>query len=214
MHSRPVRIPAHHADLEGTLELPGNPTGLVIFAHGSGPGRHSARNDEVAWILRHNGIGTLLVDLLTSEEAQDYSSHFDRVLLAERLKAATRWARAHVATGHLPLGYIGSSTWAAAALTAAADLGNHIAAVVSSGGRPDLVQEDALALVTAPTLLLVGSHDEIVIPLNERAYAALNCEKLLRLIPGASHLFEEPGTLEQAAIFAADWFKRHFPTAA
>jgi putative phosphoribosyl transferase len=214
MTGTPVHIPSGHVEIEGVLQLPPEPRGLVIFAHGSGSGRNSPHNQDVAGILHRNGVATVLIDLLTVEEDKDYTHHFDRVLLVERLKAATRWARSHVDTGHLPLGYIGSSTGVASALIAAAELGEIISAVVSRGGRPDLVTEDILGLVAAPTLLLVGDLDELVIPLNERAYAALNCKKEMRLIPGASHLFEEPGTLEQAALYAAEWFTQHFPAPA
>jgi putative phosphoribosyl transferase len=180
-----------------------------LFAHGSGSSRHSPRNNYVARVLREHGIGTLLMDLLTAEEDQDYARRFDIGLLTARLLDASRWVKARTDTAALPLGYFGASTGAAAALQAAAQ-DETIAAVVSRGGRPDLAGLEALAGVRAATLFLVGSHDYGVIELNEAAYADLRCEKQLTLISGATHLFEEPGTLEQVAEQAAAWFARHF----
>ncbi len=209
MKSEIVRIPVDGAHIEGALELPENPIGLVLFAHGSGSSRHSPRNNYVARMLREHGVGTMLMDLLTPEEDQDYSQRFDIGLLTERLLDAARWVKAKPETASLPLGYFGASTGAAAALQAAArDAG--ISAVVSRGGRPDLAGVEALEGVKAATLFLVGGHDYGVIELNEAAYADLRCEKQFTIIPGATHLFEEPGTLEQVAEQAAEWFESHF----
>lgn len=204
-----ITIPAGNALLEGELVLPDNATGVVLFAHGSGSSRFSPRNTFVAEVLQQYGIGTLLFDLLTREEDRDYATRFDIALLTQRLLDATAWLQANPDTQSLHLGYFGASTGAAAALQAAAELGTKIAAVVSRGGRPDLAGEVALSGVTAPTLLIVGSADHGVIELNEQAYALMNCKKKLTLIANATHLFEEPGTLEQAASNAADWFAQH-----
>jgi putative phosphoribosyl transferase len=192
------------------LEIPERASGLVLFAHGSGSSRHSPRNNYVAGVLRQAGIGTLLMDLLTPEEDLDYAQRFDIGLLTRRLLMAARWVSAQESTRNLPLGFFGASTGAAAALEAAALLGGGAKAVVSRGGRPDLASRQALMAVTAPTLLLVGGEDGIVIDLNQQAYAQLRCEKKLHIIPGATHLFEEPGTLEQVASLAADWFGNQF----
>ena len=201
-----VKIPAGSATLNGELIVPPDAAGIVLFAHGSGSSRFSPRNTYVANVLQQNGIATLLFDLLTRAEDQDYDARFDIELLTERLLAATRWLQNNPATKSLKYGYFGASTGAAAALQAAAAMGDAIAAVVSRGGRPDLAGKSALSQVIAPTLLIVGSEDYGVIELNEQAYALLKCEKKLALIAGATHLFEEPGTLEQAAKHAADWF--------
>ncbi len=201
-----VHIPADGVELDGELVLPPSATGVVLFAHGSGSSRFSPRNTFVAEVLQQHGIGTLLFDLLTRAEDQDYATRFDIDLLTRRLLAATAWLQANPQTQTLHIGYFGASTGAAAALQAAAEMGNKIAAVVSRGGRPDLAGETALNQVTAPTLLIVGSADYGVIELNQQAYALLHCEKKLTLIAGATHLFEEPGTLEQAARSAANWF--------
>lgn len=201
-----VKIPAGSSTLSGELIVPPDATGIVLFAHGSGSSRFSPRNTYVANVLQQNGIATLLFDLLTRAEDQDYDARFDIGLLTERLLAATRWLQNNPATKSLKYGYFGASTGAAAALQAAAAMGDVIAAVVSRGGRPDLAGKSALSQVIAPTLLIVGSEDYGVIELNEQAYALLKCEKKLTLIAGATHLFEEPGTLEQAAKHAADWF--------
>jgi pimeloyl-ACP methyl ester carboxylesterase len=203
-------IPADGVYLDGSLTLPDRPGGVVIFAHGSGSSRHSPRNTYVANTLHEHGIATLLFDLLTVREDQDYDNRFNIALLTTRLLAATIWVRRHADTERLPLGYFGASTGAAAALRAAAAPGNDIAAVVSRGGRPDLAGIESLERVTSPTLLIVGGNDEPVISLNEQAYAHLGCEKKLSIIPGATHLFEEPGTLEQVARQAAEWFGRWF----
>ncbi len=204
-----VHIPAGPIELDGELVLPPSATGVVLFAHGSGSSRFSPRNTFVAEVLQQHGIGTLLFDLLTRAEDQDYATRFDIDLLTRRLLAATAWLQANPQTQTLHVGYFGASTGAAAALQAAAAMGNKIAAVVSRGGRPDLAGETALSQVTAPTLLIVGSADYGVIELNQQAHALLRCEKKLTLIPDATHLFEEPGTLGQAARSAANWFAQH-----
>ncbi|HLH55336.1 MAG TPA: alpha/beta hydrolase [Verrucomicrobiae bacterium] len=202
-----VRIPFARFELAGTLNIPEGSTGVVLFAHGSGSSRHSPRNHFVAGVLRGRGLGTLLFDLLTAREEQkdSYTAHFrfDIELLSERLLGAARWLLSR--HGSLRIGYFGSSTGAAAALTAAAQPDPPVAAIVSRGGRPDLAGR-ALALVTAPTLLIVGGEDTVVIEMNREAYRQLQCPKQLKLIPGATHLFEEAGALEQAANLAADWF--------
>ncbi len=204
-----VHIPANAVKLDGELMLPPSATGVVLFAHGSGSSRFSPRNTFVAEVLQQRSIGTLLFDLLTRAEDRDYATRFDIDLLTQRLLAATAWLQANPQTQTLRVGYFGASTGAAAALQAAAEMGNNISAVVSRGGRPDLAGETALSQVTAPTLLIVGSADCGVIELNQQAYALLRCEKKLTLIPGATHLFEEPGTLEHAADSAANWFTQH-----
>ena len=202
-----VAIPAGGARLGGELRLPGEPVGVVVFAHGSGSSRHSPRNAFVAQQLFEAGLGTLLFDLLTAGEDRDYATRFDIALLSSRLMAATEWLRGRDEAASLPIGYFGASTGAAAALVAAATLPG-ISAVVSRGGRPDLAGESALGRVRAPTLLIVGGEDREVIALNRGALGALNCEKALRIVPGATHLFEEAGTLEQVAALAAEWFRR------
>jgi putative phosphoribosyl transferase len=207
-----AHIPAGAATIEGMLEIPDAAAGLVLFAHGSGSSRHSPRNNYVAGVLREAGVGTLLMDLLTPEEDRDYARRFDIGLLTQRLLEAARWAGAQDATRHLPLGFFGASTGAAAALEAAAQLGAKTRAVVSRGGRPDLASEQALLKVSAPTLLLVGGFDDGVIDLNQLAYDQLRCEKKMTIVPGATHLFEEPGTLEEVARQAAAWFGEHLPT--
>ncbi len=209
MKSEIVRIPVDSKHIEGALELPEKSIGLVLFAHGSGSSRHSPRNNYVARVLRDHGVGTLLMDLLTPEEDRDYSRRFDINLLTERLVETSHWVKARPETTSLPLGYFGASTGAAAALQAAAE-DAEVLAVVSRGGRPDLAGVEALEGVRAATLFLVGGHDDGVIELNEAAYADLRCEKQFTIIPGATHLFEEPGTLEQVAEQAAGWFERHF----
>ncbi|MGZ0018498.1 dienelactone hydrolase family protein [Nitrosomonas sp. wSCUT-2] len=204
-----VKIPAGSIELSGELILPQGAKGIVLFAHGSGSSRFSPRNTYVANVLQQHGIATLLFDLLTRAEDQNYDRRFDIDLLTERLLAATRWLQNNPATKSLKYGYFGASTGAAAALQAAAQMGAAIAAVVSRGGRPDLAGRTALINVIAPTLLIVGSEDFGVIELNEQAYALLKCEKKLTLIAGATHLFEEPGTLEQAARHASTWFSSY-----
>ena len=202
-----VRIEADAVTLEGTLAIPPGAQGIVLFAHGSGSSRLSPRNAYVAGVLRHAGIATLLFDLLTEPEAADRANVFDLELLARRLRAATAWLRRMQRAQALLIGYFGASTGAAAALIAAASA-PAIAAVVSRGGRPDLAGP-ALPRVHAPTLLIVGGDDTVVLTLNQQAYAQLTCEKQLCIVPGASHLFEEPGTLEAVARLATDWFRRH-----
>lgn len=206
-----LRIPADDVHIEGLLELPADAKGLVLFAHGSGSSRHSPRNNYVAKVLHAQGTGTLLLDLLTLGEDLDYQTRFDIPLLTHRLLVATAYVMQHTpASRHLAVGYFGASTGAAAALQAAAALGAEVQAVVSRGGRPDLAGAHDLARVQAPTLLLVGGADTEVLALNREAYARLQCEKELSVIPGATHLFEEPGTLEEVARQAAAWFARHW----
>ncbi len=205
-----VKIPAGKAQLEAVLELPGAPRGVVAFSHGSGSGRKSPRNRFVAAELRRAGVGTLLLDLLTVDEDRDYEMRFDIDLLTGRLGAAVRFLAAEPATSALPVGLFGASTGAASALRVAAAMPQAVHAVVSRGGRPDLTGRAALARVKAPTLLIVGANDYGVIELNEQARDELtHCARELVLVPGATHLFEEPGTLEQVARLAADWFTRH-----
>lgn len=194
--------------LEGLLGTCDGAQGLVIFAHGSGSGRHSPRNNHVASGLRQAGLATLLLDLLLPAEEDNRANVFDIPLLASRLLEATRWARSQPGIAQLPIGYFGASTGAGAALVAAADPYARIAAVVSRGGRPDLAGH-ALSEVRAPTLLIVGSLDSQVIDLNRQALARLSCDKALEIVPGATHLFEEPGTLDQVLQLATGWFARH-----
>jgi pimeloyl-ACP methyl ester carboxylesterase len=207
-----VQIPVGEVMLDGELILPPDARGLVVFVHGSGSSRHSPRNQYVARIIRESGLGTLLFDLLTREEEREdrvtAALRFDIDLLAGRLEAVTHWLLEQRATRHLGIGYFGSSTGGAAALVAAAGRGRRIDAVVSRGGRPDLAG-DALRRVDSPTLLIVGGYDQVVIDLNERAFAELHCQKELQIVPGATHLFEEPGALEAVARLAAEWFHRH-----
>nr|WP_235276604.1 dienelactone hydrolase family protein [Methylacidiphilum kamchatkense] len=209
-----VNVTIGEVYLPGTLEIPPGAKGIVLFAHGSGSSRFSPRNQLVAKVLREKGSGTLLFDLLTSdEEAEDEFSgiyRFDIGLLAKRLVGAAHWLKTQKQTRNYPIGFFGSSTGGGAALVAAAELGERIKAVVSRGGRPDLAGE-SLKKVKSPTLLIVGSLDEFVLRLNEQALEALQCEKELVVIPGASHLFEEPGALDKVAAVAADWFSAHWP---
>jgi putative phosphoribosyl transferase len=202
-----VSIPSDSVELEGELIVPKHALGIVLFAHGSGSSRLSPRNQFVAEALRNARIGTLLFDLLTENEAADRDNVFDIDFLAHRLVDATRWLRHRREGKDHPLGYFGASTGAAAALVAAAQ-DHAVRAVVSRGGRPDLAARH-LAEVKAPTLLIVGGNDYGVIELNQQAYRALRCEKSLKIVPGATHLFEEPGTLEHVADLAIDWFNRH-----
>jgi putative phosphoribosyl transferase len=205
---REIAVPIGTTQLPGTLAWPAHPRGLVVFAHGSGSSRLSPRNVMVARQLRTAGFATLLFDLLTPHEAADRTKVFDIQLLGERLTLATAWLHGQPDVGGLPVGYFGASTGAGAALVAAADPALGIKAVVSRGGRPDLASE-ALALVRAPTLLIVGGLDDVVISLNQAALARMHCVKRLVIIPGASHLFEEGDTLQQAAEQAAQWFAMH-----
>ena len=212
VEQRSVRVAAGDVTLEGDLAIPRRARGVVAFAHGSGSSRHSPRNRYVAGVLNQAGLATLLFDLLTpAEERVDQRTaelRFDIELLAERLAGATNWLIQDPRTGGLRIGYFGASTGAAAALVAATARPELVAAVVSRGGRPDLARR-ALAQVRAPTLLLVGGEDELVIALNQDALHALRCEKRLQILPGATHLFEEPGMLEWAAELARDWFLRY-----
>ena len=212
MAGNEITIPVTPVELGGELNLPSNAIGLVLFAHGSGSSRHSPRNQYVARIIREARVGTLLFDLLTrEEEAEDLMTRhlrFDIGLLAERLVDATRWVAEQDDTRHLRVGYFGSSTGGGAALVAAAAMGEAIGAVVSRGGRPDLAGS-ALSRVVSPTLLIVGGRDEVVLRLNQEAYAQLQCKKALKIIAGATHLFEEPGALEEVARLAAEWFREH-----
>ncbi|MFL6673380.1 MAG: dienelactone hydrolase family protein [Massilia sp.] len=208
-----VHIQTGTAQMEGMLELPASPVGVVLFAHGSGSSRLSPRNNYVAGALREARIGTLLLDLLTPEEDSTYENRFNIALLTRRLGAASAWLARHPASAGLALGLFGASTGAAAALQLAGEPGADIAAVVSRGGRPDLAGRDALNAVRAPTLLIVGGDDDVVIELNKQAAAAMRCEKQLVIIPGATHLFEEPGKLEEVASLARGWFVGHFPAA-
>ncbi len=203
-----VVIPSGTAELKAILGLPPHAKGIVAFAHGSGSGRLSPRNNFVAQVLQEAGIATLLADLLEESEALDRRNVFDIVLLANRLLTNARWLRQLPETRGLTLGYFGASTGAAAALQAATKEPDGIAAVVSRGGRPDLAM-DYLHLVKSPTLLIVGGDDRAVIPLNELAYKKLTCVKEMVIIPGATHLFEEPGTLERVAKLARDWFLKY-----
>jgi dienelactone hydrolase len=209
---REVQILSGEALLQGNLIIPAGAEGVVLFAHGSGSSRHSPRNQFVARTIREAGVGTLLFDLLTREEeaidARTAHLRFDIGLLARRLVDATNWVNADDETSQLKVGYFGSSTGGGAALLAAAHLGETIGAVVSRGGRPDLAG-DALPQVKSPTLLIVGGLDYPVIEMNREAYEKLRCKKELKLVPGATHLFEEPGTLEQVARLAADWFQKY-----
>ena len=203
-----VQITQGRLALEGILGLPTNPSGIIVFAHGSGSGRLSPRNNFVAHHLQQNGLATLLLDLLTPDEAENRRKVFDIDLLADRLLLAKAWLEEDPRTKNLGIGYFGASTGAGAALQAAARDPQKIQAVVSRGGRPDLA-EAYLPSVTAPTLLIVGKWDEPVIEMNQSAYKLLTCEKKLIIVPGATHLFEEPGTLEAVADHACTWFSRH-----
>jgi pimeloyl-ACP methyl ester carboxylesterase len=204
-------IPSGHVELEGLLEVPASASGIVVFSHGSGSGRYSPRNRYVAQHLQNAGLGTLLVDLLTVDEDRDYETRFDIDLLTERLSDAVCFVRSHAATRALPVGLFGASTGAASALRVAAGLAADVRAVVSRGGRPDLTGNELLPRVQAATLLIVGGHDYGVVELNEDAHRLLRCEKTIAIVPGATHLFEEPGTLDEVARLATDWFVRHLP---
>jgi dienelactone hydrolase len=207
-HEQLVRIPMDAEVHEGVLGIPPGAKGIVLFAHGSGSGRLSPRNNYVASVLRESGIATLLFDLLTEVEDRVYETRFDIDLLTHRLLLATEWVQQQPLLRPLGIGYFGASTGAAAALKAAAAFGGVIQAVVSRGGRPDMAGAD-LSRVVAPTLLIVGGDDDVVIGLNRQAHGKLHAEKELKIIPGATHLFEESGTLEQVAELAARWFAQH-----
>lgn len=209
---RPVLVAAGTATVEGTLSLPSAARGMVLFAHGSGSSRHSSRNRHVARLLNETRLATLLLDLLTADEEvvdrRTSALRFDIELLAERLVAATDWLAQQPDAGTLPIGYFGASTGAGAALRAAAERPTTVRAVVSRGGRPDLAG-NALPCVQAPTLLIVGGNDPQVIELNRRALTQLRCERQLVVVPQATHLFEEPGALDQVARLAGVWFEQH-----
>jgi len=212
MPVKAARISAGSVTLEGNLSLPDHAIALVLFAHGSGSSRHSPRNQFVERTLNNAGLATLLFDLLTPEEesidARTAEFRFNLGLLAERLVHATKWAKQQEQMRDLLIGYFGSSTGGGAALVAAAEIQQDVVAVVSRGGRPDLAAE-ALPKVQAPTLLIVGGNDDVVIELNEQARDRMSCEVKLEIVPGATHLFEEPGALEQVAKLASDWFVAH-----
>jgi dienelactone hydrolase len=209
---REISIPLRAVTLNGELTMPSDPRGLTLFAHGSGSSRLSPRNQVVAGVLQQEGVGTLLFDLLTEreEEREYYTRHlrFDIGLLADRLLGAAQWVSEQPEAQHLRLGLFGSSTGAAAALIAASKLGDAVGAVVSRGGRPDLAGT-ALDQVSTPTLFIVGGHDEQVLELNREALVRLRGEKQLEIVPNATHLFEEPGALEQVSRLAANWFRTH-----
>jgi putative phosphoribosyl transferase len=212
MPVKAARISAGSVTLEGNLSLPDHAIALVLFAHGSGSSRHSPRNQFVERTLNNAGLATLLFDLLTPEEesidARTAEFRFNLGLLAERLVHATKWAKQQEQMRDLLIGYFGSSTGGGAALVAAAEIQQDVVAVVSRGGRPDLAA-GALPKVQAPTLLIVGGNDDVVIELNEQARDRMSCEVKLEIVPGATHLFEEPGALEQVAKLASDWFVAH-----
>ncbi len=207
-----IEIQMEEAVLKGSLHIPPHATAIVVFCHGSGSSRFSPRNRYVADVLQHAGLATLLFDLLTKEEealdAQTREFRFNVRLLADRMKQVTSWLKNHTTTKKLHIMFFGASTGAAGALIAAAELEERIYAIVSRGGRPDLA-EDSFPLLRTPTLLLVGECDPVVVDLNLKALDMLPCEKRLEVIPGATHLFEEPGTLEQVARIACEWFVRH-----
>jgi putative phosphoribosyl transferase len=213
IHAQLVWIPTGDATLDGDLTIPADAKGMVVFAHGSGSSRHSPRNKFVAERLQEAKLATLLFDLLTPEEEEEERStgylRFDVELLARRLAEATEWLVSQEEMEHFKVGYFGASTGAAAALIAAASRSDLIHAVVSRGGRPDLAGK-TLPNVKAPTLLIVGSNDEVVLDLNREAYAALGCEKKLEIVAGATHLFEEPGALNKVSDLARHWFTGHF----
>jgi putative phosphoribosyl transferase len=212
VEERQVRVVAVPVRLDGNLSLPDKARGVVLFVHGSGSSRHSPRNRQVAWMLNDANLATLLIDLLNPEEEmidlRTAHLRFDIGLLAERVVVATDWLTQYPDTRHLRVGYFGASTGAAAALVSAAERPQAVSAVVSRGGRPDLAGS-ALAGVQAPTLLIVGGNDYAVIELNQAALAQLRCEKRLVIVPGATHLFEEPGALDEVARLAREWFERH-----
>jgi len=207
-----VKIPSGEATIKGNLQVPQNAKGIVLFAHGSGSSRFSPRNTYVAGLMNKRSIATLLIDLLTSEEeiVDEVTGQyrFDIDLLAKRLLDSTNWLRGHSAAKNLTIGYYGASTGAAAALIAAANLPEDIKAVVSRGGRPDLAAKHLLK-VKAPTLLIVGGNDAEVLELNKQALQLINVEKKLAVVPGATHLFEEPGKLQEVSNLAIDWFIKH-----
>lgn len=204
-----VNIKIDSINIEGELTIPKNAVGLILFAHGSGSSRFSPRNNYVAQILQQGNLATLLVDLLTKEEDLNYESRFNIELLSERLIKITDWLKANEETKDLKIGYFGASTGGAAAINAAAEEKDNVLAIVSRGGRVDLAEKH-LSEIKAPTLLIVGEEDTHVIEINEYAYKKIQCEKQLSLIPNATHLFEEPGTLEEVAKQTTDWFLKIF----
>ncbi|NCD07890.1 MAG: alpha/beta hydrolase [Negativicutes bacterium] len=206
--NKTVIIPDGKANMVGSLVIPEGAKALVLFAHGSGSSRHSPRNNYVASVIRKNGLATLLLDLLTPAEDSNYETRFDIDLLAHRLFVATKWLQAQPETCTLSIGYFGASTGAAAAIQSAAIPSAGIYAIVSRGGRPDLAMS-YLDKITSPTLLIVGGKDDVVIELNKEAYDRLACIKKLEIVQGATHLFEEQGTLERVAELAEDWFAKH-----
>lgn len=207
--TKTIEIPVGDVRLKGDLTMPEKARGLVIFSHGSGSSRKSPRNRYVAEQLQDRGLATLLLDLLTGQEDEVYETRFDIDFLSIRLESVVKWAMAYPATKGLRIGLFGASTGAASALRVASDLGEAIGAVVSRGGRPDLAGNRALSRVTAPTLFIVGGLDYTVIELNEIAFEKLLCIKQLKVVRGATHLFEEPGKLEEVALLAALWFDEH-----
>jgi pimeloyl-ACP methyl ester carboxylesterase len=211
MKREEIHIGLNDLTFPAILTVPEDARSLVIFAHGSGSSHLSSRNNFVADLLNNRNMATLLADLLTVPEDEVYENRFNIPLLSNRLVKITEWALQQTSLQHFPVGYFGASTGAAAALRAAALLDDNIRAVVSRGGRPDLANH-ALQKVKAPTLLIVGSLDVQVAGLNQKAYEELKCEKKMEFVQGASHLFEEPGTLHRAAVLAADWFERHLLT--
>jgi putative phosphoribosyl transferase len=210
MKKEEIEIPLSSVTLKGELVLPGNAIGIVVFSHGSGSSRFSPRNKMVAELIQQHGMGTLLFDLLTEVEDQIYENRFDIDLLVSRLIETTDWLMMNKATKEIPIAYFGASTGAASALRAAAYFGTKIKAVVSRGGRPDLAL-NVLPLVTAPTLLIVGQLDVPVIQMNKLAFDQLKSIKEMKIIPGATHLFEEPGKLMEVADMAIEWYKEHLP---
>ena len=209
MKREEISIPLNSVTLKGELVLPENALGIVVFSHGSGSSRFSPRNKMVAELIQQHGMGTLLFDLLTEQEDQIYENRFNIDLLVSRLIEATEWLMKNKETQEFPVAYFGASTGAASALRAAAYFGKKIKAVVSRGGRPDLALK-ALPMVTAPTLLIVGQLDVPVIQMNKQAFDQLHCIKEMKIIPGATHLFEEPGKLIEVAEIAISWYKEYF----
>ncbi len=205
-----VTIKINDIALEGIMAIPSNPAGIIIFVHGSGSGRHSPRNNFVSETLQKSGFATLLFDLLTPFEKFEYMNRFNIDLLTRRIKAVTLWVKNNEKTKDLAIGYFGASTGAAAALNAASELEHEVKALVSRGGRPDLAEEDLLEKLETPVLLIVGGLDHLVIELNRNCFEKINGQKEFTIVKGASHLFEEPGTLEKASELAANWFKKFF----
>lgn len=206
-----IKIKINSITLDGSLVIPDIASGIVVFAHGSGSSRFSPRNVFVAEELQRGGIGTLLIDLLTKKEDEMPERRFDINLLTERLGRIISWLEKEPETKNIPVALFGASTGAAAALNVAAQYGDRIVAVVSRGGRPDLAMEN-LSTIKAPTLLIVGGNDFGVIELNKQAFSALTCQKDIEIVPNATHLFEEPGALEEVARLASGWFKKYFPS--